>query len=85
MVKWFRSNETNDFGSYSQKIPNRSARHFYNNLMSAASLLWITEAVGANELTVQRAYKVAVATGDYRHACDTIHKIITWYMIYALS
>lgn len=52
--------------------------------MNAASLLWIAEAVGVDELTVKRADEAAVEADDYRRACDTIRKIITWDMIYAL-
>lgn len=85
MVEWFRSNETCGFGSYSRQTPNRSARRCYNSLMNAASLLWIAEAVGIDELTVKRAYEAAVEAGDYRRACGAIRKIITWDMIYALA
>ena len=85
MVEWFRSNETKGFGSYSRENPNRSARRCYNSLMNAASLLWIAEAVGIDELTVRRAYEAAVSAGDYRRACGAIRKIITWDMIYALA
>lgn len=85
MVEWFRANETKGFGSYSRENPNRSARRCYNSLMNAASLLWIAEAVGIDELTVRRAYEAAVSAGDYRRACGAIRKIITWDMIYALA
>ena len=68
MVEWFRSNETKGFGLYSRQAPNQSARRCYNSLMNAASLLWIAEAVGIDELTVRRAYEAAVAAGDYRRA-----------------
>ncbi len=85
MVAWFADNETKGFGSYSRLEPNRSARRCYNSLMNAASLLWIAEAVGIDELTVRRAYEAAVAAGDYRRACGAIRKIITWDMIYALA
>lgn len=51
--------------------------------MNAASLLWIAEAVGIDELTVKIAYEAAVGAGDYRRACGAIRKIITWDMIYA--
>lgn len=84
MVEWFRSNETKGFGSYSRENPNRSASRCYNSLMNAASLLWIAEAVGIDELTVRRAYEAAVSAGDYRRVCGAIRKIITWDMIYAL-
>lgn len=85
MVVWFRANETKGSGSYSRETPNRSARRCYNSLMNAASLLWIAEAVGVDELTVRRAFEAAVAAGDYRRACGAIRKIITWDMIYALT
>lgn len=85
MVEWFRSNETKGQGSYSRATPNRSAQRCYNSLMNAASLLWIAEAVGVDELTVKRAYEAATAAGDYRRACGAIRKIITWDMIYVLA
>ena len=85
MVKWFRANETKGSGAYSRQVPNQSARRCYNGLMNAASLLWIAEAVGIDELTVRRAYEAAVAAGDYCRACGAIRKIITWDMIYALA
>lgn len=85
MVEWFRANETKGSGAYSRQVPNQSARRCYNGLMNAASLLWIAEAVGIDELTVRRAYEAAVAAGDYRRACGAIRKIITWDMIYALA
>ena len=50
---------------------------------NAASLLWIAEAVGIDELTVKIAYEAAVGAGDYRRACGAIRKIITWDMVYA--
>ncbi len=84
MVIWFRSNETKGSGSYSRNNPNKSARKCYNSLMNAASLLWIAEAVGIDELTVKKAYEAAAKSGDYRRACGAIRKIITWDMIYAL-
>ena len=84
MVEWFRANETKGSGSYSREAPNKSARRCYNSLMNAASLLWIAEAVGVDELTVRRAYEAAVDAGGYRCACGAIRKIITWDMIYAL-
>ncbi len=84
MVEWFRSNETKGAGSYTRMSPNQSARRCYNSLMNAASLLWIAEAAGVDELTVRRAYEAAVDAGDYRRACGAIRKIITWDMIYAL-
>ena len=77
MVSWFRANETKGSGAYSRQIPNQSARRCYNGLMNAASLLWIAEAVGIDELTVRRAYEAAVAAGNYRRACGAIRKIIT--------
>ena len=52
--------------------------------MNAASLLWIAEAVGIDELTVKIAYAAAVGAGDYRRACGAIRKIITWDMVYAM-
>lgn len=85
MVEWFRANETKGFGSYSRENPNKSARRCCNNLMNAASLLWIAEAVGIDEVTIRRAFEAAVAAGDYRRACGAIRKIITWDMIYALA
>ena len=85
MVSWFRANETKGSGHYSRQNPNQSARRCYNSLLNAASLLWIAEAVGIDELTVRRAYEAAVAAGDYRRACGAIRKIITWDMIYALA
>ena len=84
MVQWFRSNETKGAGSYSRQAPNTSARRCYNSLMNAASLLWIAEAVGIDELTVRLAYEAAIEAGDYRRACGAIRKIITWDMIYVL-
>lgn len=70
-------------GSYSRQTPNSSARRCYNSLMNAASLLWIAEAVGVDELTVKMVYDAAVEAGDYRRACGAVRKIITWDMIYA--
>lgn len=84
MVEWFRANETKGSGSYSRQAPNSSARRCYNSLMNAASLLWIAEAVGIDDLTVKVAYDAAVEAGDYRRACGAVRKIITWDMIYAL-
>ena len=84
MVAWFRENETEGSGQYSRQTPNKSARKCYNGILNAASLLWIAEAVGIDELTVRRAYEAAVSVGDYRRACGAIRKIITWDMIYAL-
>lgn len=83
MVEWFRANETKGSGSCSRQTPNSSARRCYNSLMNAASLLWIAEAVGIDELTVKIAYEAAVGAGDYRRACGAIRKIITWDMVYA--
>ncbi len=66
-----------------QADSNSSARRCCNSLMNAASLLWIAEAVGIDELTVKIAYEAAVGAGDYRRACGAIRKIITWDMVYA--
>lgn len=57
MVGWFRANETTGSGHYSRNEPNRSARLCYNRLLNAASLLWIAEAVGVEQLTVKQAYE----------------------------
>lgn len=83
MVIWFRANETTGSGSYSRQTPNTSARRCYNALMNAASLLWIAEAAGIDETTLQRAFDAAAAAGDYRRACGALRKIITWDMVYA--
>ena len=83
MVEWFRANETKGSGSCSRQTPNSSARRCYNSLMNAASLLWIAEAVGIDELTVKIAYEATVGAGDHRRACGAIRKIITWDMVYA--
>lgn len=85
MVEWFRANETKGSGSHNRQTPNSSARRCYNSLMNAASLLWIAEAVGIDELTVRRAFEAAVAAGDYRRPCGAVKRIITWDMIYALA
>lgn len=52
--------------------------------MNAVSLLWITEAVGIDDLTVKLAFEAAKEAGDYGLACSAIRKIITWDMVYAL-
>lgn len=83
MVVWFRANETKGVGSYSRATPNLSARRCYNGLMNAASLLWIAEAVGVDDATVQQAFDAAVAAGDYRRACGAIRAIIPWDLICA--
>lgn len=82
MVDWFTGNQTTGTGSYTRETPNQSARRCYNRLMNAASLLWIAEAVGIDELTVKQAYEAASTAGDYRKACGAIRSIITWDMIY---
>ena len=81
MVEWFRANETKGSGSYSRQTPNSSARRCYNSLMNAASLLWIAEAVGIDELTVKIAYAVSYThlpqgcprTGDGGHGLPAGH------------
>ena len=84
MVNWFRANETKGSGSYTRQTPNKDARKCYNSLMNAASLLWIAEAVGIDELAVRQAFDAAVEANDYRKACGAIRRIITWDMICAL-
>lgn len=74
MVEWFRANETKGSGSYSRQTPNSSARRCCNSLMNAASLLWIAEAVGIDELTVKIAYEAAVGAGDHRRACGRFER-----------
>ena len=78
MIIWFEPNETCGSGSYSRKSPNRSARACYGRLGNAASLLWIAEAMGVPDDTVQRAFDAAVAAGHHRTACSKIRKIVPW-------
>lgn len=82
MIGWFTDNQTTGSGSYTRETSNLSARRCYNRLMNAASLLWIAEAVGIDELTVKQAFESAKAASDYRKACGAIRAIITWDMIY---
>ena len=63
-------------GAIRGEPPKRGPRRCYNSLMNAASLLWIAEAVGVDELTVRQAFEAAVAAGDYRRVCGAIRKII---------
>lgn len=78
MIIWFESNQTCGSGSYSRKSPNRSARTCYGRLGNAASLLWIAEAMGVPDDTVQRAFDAAAEAGHHRTACSRIRKIIPW-------
>ena len=82
MVSWFSSNTTVGSGAYSRKAGNEDAKRCYNRLQNAASLLWIAEAVGVDQLTVEEAYMAAAATNDRRRACGVIRKAIPWAMIY---
>lgn len=84
MIEWFRASETKEFESYFRENTNRSARRRYNSLMNAASLLWIAEVVGVDELTARHACEAVVSAGDYCLACGAIRKIVAWDINYAL-
>lgn len=81
MVAWFADNATKGRGSYARETPNESAKRCYNRLMNAASLLWIAEAAGIDEVLVEKAFDAAVEAGDYRRACAAIRNVISWDMV----
>ena len=82
MVSWFAANATTGSGAYSRKAGNEDARRCYNRLQNAASLLWIAEAAGVDQPTVEEAYTAAVAASDRRKACGAIRRVIPWAAIY---
>jgi protocatechuate 3,4-dioxygenase alpha subunit len=77
--------QTNASKLHYTQTPCKSARHRYNQLTNPASLLWIAEAVGINELTVRQAFDAAFNASSAQNACGAIRKIITWDMIYTHS
>ena len=83
MRDWFRDNLRTGTGPYSRSKGNDSGRTYYQNLKNAASLLWIAEAAGVDESTIELAFGAAVAAGDYRRACGAIRHIIPWEMVYS--
>lgn len=84
MTSWFAANVGTGSGAYSRKVGNADAERCYNRLQNAASLLWIAEAVGVDQLVVEEACAAAVEAGDYRRACGAIRRVIPWETIYEL-
>ena len=82
MMEWFRDNRTKGAGSFSRARGNDSGRTCYQRLQNAASLLWIAEASGVAEATVESAFNAAKAASDHRRACGAVRRVIPWDTVY---
>ncbi|MBQ9001923.1 MAG: hypothetical protein IJ087_08735 [Eggerthellaceae bacterium] len=82
MAAWFRDSRTKGAGSFSRAKGNDSGRTCYQRLQNAASLLWIAEAAGVAEATVESAFNAAKAAGDHRRACGAVKRVIPWDTVY---
>lgn len=85
MVRWFSTQSTNGSGAYTRGTPNTSARRAYNRLLCSEAILWIAEALGADEATVRNAADAAAAESDHRRRCGKIRAVLPWDMIVRLA
>lgn len=81
MMSWFSAQNTKGGGAYTRGVPNRSAKRTYNRLMNATSVLWIAEAVGADQASVQAALDEMKQESDYRRCPAIVRRHIPWEVI----
>ena len=79
MTAWM--SEIGGPGAYSRKSRGSTARQAYNRFQCAPGLLWLAEAVGVPEATVQAASTAAGGRGRPATQCAAIRRLIPWQMI----
>lgn len=68
-------------GAYGRKPdPTRDSAYVYNHIQCAPMLFWLSEAIGASDMTLERAFG-AVTQADTKGAsqCAALRKILPWH------
>ena len=81
MIGWFRSQATRGDGAYTQSSPNTSAKTAYNRLQCPPAVVWIAEALGADEATAKRA----IAAQDHRLLSGAVRCVLPWPLVEELA
>lgn len=82
MVGWF--SELSGPGAYGRTRPS-TARMAYNRLQCAPGLLWLSEGLGVDYPTVNRAAGLAGGKGRPSTQCAAIRRVIPWATIAELA
>lgn len=85
MVDWFSSQSTRGTGSYTRSTPNTSARVAYNRLQCPSAIVWIAEALGADEATVEQAIAEQFAERDHRRQSGAVRRVLRWSLVEGLA
>lgn len=85
MVLWCRDQvNARGKGPYSRTVSNHSARTMYNRFANPGGLLWMAEALGEDEATLDRAIRATLAeeaAKNKRGRCNAFRRIIPWERI----
>jgi hypothetical protein len=84
MTVWFSSQKTLGSGGFTRSAPNNSAHATYQRLQSAEALLWIAEALGADDSTLRKAAATALKE-NRRSRPRIIRQVIPWSVIAELA
>lgn len=72
-------------GAYGRQMPGQDAKVFYTRFQCVQGLMWLAEALGENEATLQRAIQEVDAAGQNPAAqCGAFRRVVPWTRIEAL-
>ena len=85
MVGWFTGQSTRGAGAYTRATPNTSAKTAYNRLQCPPAIVWIAEALGADEATVEQAIAAQLAEKDHRRQSAAVRRVLSWPLVEKLA
>lgn len=85
MVGWFTGQSTRGAGAYTRATPNTSAKTAYNRLQCPPAIVWIAEALGADEATVEQAIAAQLAEKDHRRQSGAVRRVLPWSLVEGLA
>lgn len=72
-------------GAYDRKNPGKDARHFYTHFQCSPGLLWLAEALGEDQETLERGVEAIRGAGKKGAAqCGAFRAVVPWERIAAL-
>ena len=72
-------------GAYNRKNPGQDARHFYTHFQCAPGLLWLAEALGEDQTTLERGVRaIQEAAPKGAAQCGAFRQVVPWTRIEVL-
>lgn len=84
MSSWFDAQASTGSGAFTRQRPNLSARTTYNRLQHPEGLVWIAEALGADQTLVQRVATEALTISRHSRS-GFVRKHLPWALIAELA